>query len=171
VGSAMVAATIAAVIAANVAGTDSSAAPATVTVTATPPAVPKPAPLPAADADRRTCNAWLAAGGHIHAASAALSVLPKGMTILDQAVLDNPDWTAAVHNAADQYGRAGDILAAGIATGTTTILGQAATTAASALHALSTADGTFDPASGNIFHTWKESAGAMNVLCERLAPR
>ena len=49
------------------------------------------------------------------------------MTIVDQAVRDNPDWTAAVHKAADSYGKAGDTLAAGIAPGTTTILNQAAT--------------------------------------------
>jgi hypothetical protein len=173
VGSAALAATVAAVITANVADTrtDSSAAHATVTVTATPPAAPTPAPLPAADADRRTCNAWLAAGDHIHAASAAQSVIPKGMTILDQAVRDNPDWTAAVHTAADQYGRAGDILAAGIAPGTTTVLDQAATTAVAALHTLSTAYGTFDAAGGNAYHVMRETADTMDVLCERLAPR
>ena len=170
----MVAATIAAIIAANVAAhRRDSGAPttATVTVTATPPAPPTPSPLPAAQADRQTCQAWLAAGDQIHAASAAQSVIPKGMTIVDQAVRDNPDWTAAVHKAADSYGKAGDTLAAGIAPGTTTVLNQAATTAADALHALSTAVATFDAANGNMYHVVREAADTMDVLCERLAPR
>jgi hypothetical protein len=166
---AVVAATTATVITANTVGKSSdTAAPATITVTAQPT---KPAPLPAADADRRTCQAWLAAGDHIHAASAALSVLPQGMTILDPGVRDNPDWTAAVRKAADLYRQAGDTLAAGIAPGTTTILNQAATTAADALHTLSTAEMTWDAANGNTYHVVRETADTMDVFCERLAPR
>jgi len=171
--SAVVAATIAAVVAVNVAGNraDSGTSTAATVTVATPPAPAKPAPLPAADADRRTCQAWLAAGDQIHAASAAQSVIPKGMTILDPAVRDNPDWSAAVRKAADSYGKAGDTLAAGIAPGTTTILDQAATTAAAALHTLSTGYGTFDAANGNTYHVMRETADTMDVLCERLAPR
>lgn len=48
---------------------------------------------------------------------------------------------------------------------------QAATTAAAALHALATGDTSADPADGNMFHTWKEAAGTVNVLCDRLAPQ
>jgi hypothetical protein len=143
----------------------------TVTVTATPSPPLKPAPLPAAQADRQTCNAWLAAGDSIHAASAAQSEIPKGMTILDPAVRDNSDWTAAVRKAANLYRKAGDTLTAGIVPGTSTILDQAATTAASALHTLSTAYGAFDAANGNTYHVMRETADTMDVLCERLAPR
>ena len=144
-------------------------APATVTVTPSPP--PTPAPLPSAQADRHTCNAWLTVGKHVDAASAALETLPKGMTIMDPQVRANPDLSALVSKAATEYNEAADTLAAGIAPGTTVILNLAATTAAGALHALATGDSTYDVANGNTFHTWKEAAGTVNVLCARLAPR
>lgn len=171
---AVVAATIATVITAQVAsrgGSGRAYPPATVTVTATPPAPPKPPSLPTADADRRTCQAWWAAGDKIHAASDAQAVIPKDMTVMDPPVRENPEWTAAVHKAADFYDQAGDTLAAGIAPGTTIILARAATTAAAALRTLSTAYGTFDVANGNAYVVMRETADEMDVLCERLAPR
>lgn len=73
--------------------------------------------------------------------------------------------------AADQYRQAGDKLTSGIAPGTTTILDQTATSTASALHALATADATYDAAGGNSYDILKVSANTMDVLCERLAPR
>jgi hypothetical protein len=171
---AVAAAALTGVIAAQVATDRADSAghtSATVTVIATPSPPPTPAPLPAAQADRQTCNAWLAAGNKVNGASAAQSVIPKGMTIVDQEVRDNPDWTAAVRKAADLYGQASDTLATGIAPGTTVILNQAAFVAVDALHTLSTAVATFDEANGNAFQTWKDSASTVNVLCERLAPR
>jgi len=171
---AAVAATIASVIAAQLAtdrAESARSAPSPVTVTATPAPPPPPAPLPTAQADRQTCNAWLAAGDKIHAASGVLAVIPKGTTLVDQAVRDNPDWSAAVHRAADLYEQAGETLTNGIAPGTTIILERAATTAASALRTVSTADMTMDAIDGNAFDAWKESADTVNVLCERLAPR
>lgn len=174
VASAAIAATATALISTQIAThrADSGArTPATVTLTATPSVPPPPAPLPTAQADRQTCNAWHAAGDKIHAATRAQSVIPKEMTVLDQAVRDNPDWNAAVHKAADLYGQAGDTLAAGIAPGTTVVLSQAATSAVAALHTLSTAYATFDVAGGNAYHVMDESAREVDVLCERLAPR
>jgi hypothetical protein len=173
VASAAVAATVTALITTQISHRAGSApthtAGATVTVTATPSAAPTP--LPVAEADRNTCNAWLAAGKHVDVATHALSTLPKGMRIVDQPARDNPEWSAAARTAATEYGRAGDTLAAGIAPGTTTILSQAASTAADALHTLSTADSTLDAAGGNTFQVWKESADTVNVLCDRFAPQ
>ena len=168
---AVVAGTLASVIATQAGGHRANTAPAPVTVTATPAPPSPPPPLPSAQADRQTCNAWLAAGDKVNEASVAQSVIPKGMTILDPAVRNNPDWSAAVRKAADLYGKAGDDLAAGAAPGTTGILDQAAVVAVKALHTLSTAVATFDEANGNAFQTWKDSASTVNVLCERLAPR
>jgi hypothetical protein len=171
VAGAVLAGVTATVVTANVTASHTSTPAAPVTVTATPPAPPQPARLSVAVADRKTCNAWLSTGDKIHAASAAQSVIPQGMTILDPAVRDNPDWAAAVRKAADLYRKAGDTLAAGIAPGTTRILDQAATTAANALRTLSTGYGKFDPASGNTYSTTHEASDAMDALCERLAPR
>jgi hypothetical protein len=169
-------AAITAVVTANVTAgssghTGTTAAPATATVTVAAPTPAAPAPLPEAQANGRTCAAWLSAGDLIHAASAALSVIPQGTTILDPAVRANPAWTAGVQKAASLYGQAGDTLAAGIAPGTTSILDQTANAAANALHALSTGYGTFDAASGNTYHVVRESADTMDALCNRLAPR
>ncbi|OLT97883.1 hypothetical protein [Mycobacterium syngnathidarum] len=150
---------------------DTTATPATITATATPPAPTTPAPLPAAEANRHTCDAWVSAGDRIHDATAALSVIPQGTTVLDPAVRGNPEWSAAVQRAADQYKQAGDKLSGGIAPGTTTILNQAATTAAGALRTLSSGYGAFDPASGNTYFVMRESADTMDALCNRLAPR
>jgi hypothetical protein len=61
--------------------------------------------------------------------------------------------------------------AAGIAPGTTNVLDQTAITSAAALHALSVAVAAFDVASGNMDSVVHESADAMDVRCERLAPR
>lgn len=172
--SAAVAATVTALITSQVVRSDSvtgrSTAPA-VTVTATPAAPAPPAPLPAAQADRQTCDAWHTAGETMHAASHALSVLPRGMTIADQAVRDNPEWSAAVQKAAALYGQAGDTLSAGVAPGTTQVLSQTAAATSAALHALSTADATLDAAGGNTYNMMHESSDAMDVFCGRLAPR
>ncbi len=171
---AVVAATLASVIATQLAterAESSRSAPTTVTMTATPTPPPSPAPLPTAQADRQTCNAWLAAGKHVDAASTALETLPKGMKIMDPQVRGTAEFSALVRKAASEYNQAGDTLAGGITPGTTAILSQAATTAVAALHAVSTGDATYDVANGNTFQTWKEAAGTVNVLCERLAPR
>lgn len=170
---AIVAATIASIITANVTGgsghTSTPAAPVTITETPAPP--PTPTPLPAADANRRTCNTWLAAGELINSGAAELAVLPSGVKILDPAVRANPEWTAAVQRASELYGQAADKLAAGIAPGTTAILNQTADAAVAALRVLSTGYGSFDDAAGNTYHIMKESADTMDVVCERLAPR
>lgn len=145
--------------------------PATVTVTAAPSKPAPPAPLPTALADRQTCNAWHAADDKIRAAATAQSVIPKGMTILDQAVKDNPAWSSAVQQAAQLYDQAGDTLTAGIAPGTTIFLKQAATTAYSSLHALATGFATLDALNGNAFDAMHDSSDLMDMLCDRLAPR
>lgn len=171
-GVAIGAAIAAAVTGALMAGTrdTSSRTPVTITTTA-PPAPTTPASLPAAEANRATCDAWVATGDLIHAASKAQSAIPQGMTILDPAVRANPDWSAAVQRAADQYKQAGDKLASGIAPGTTTILDQSARATAAGLTTLATAYNTFDEANGNAYHVVKESSDTMDVLCNRLAPR
>lgn len=171
--SAAVAATVTALVTSQVVRSDAVAghvtAPA-VTVTATPAAPAPPAPLPTAQADRQTCNAWPAAGKHVDVAVAALRKLPPGTTVVDPQVRDNAELAAFVKTAADAYERAGDTLSAGIAPGATVILSQSATAAAAALHAVHTAETTYDPANGNTFHVWQEAASTVNVLCERLAP-
>lgn len=169
---AVVAAPIASVIATQAAGHRATTAPARVTVTdaPAPPPLP-PAPLPAAQADRQTCDAWHAAGDKIHAASRSISVLPGKMTILDPQVRTNPQWSAAVVQAADFYGQAGDILLAGIAPGTSVMLSKTATATGEALHALSTSEAAFDATNGNAYDAVHNSADSMDVLCERLAPR
>ena len=93
------------------------------------------------------------------------------MTILDPAVRANPTWTAGAERAADLYGQASETLAAGIAPGTTPMLDQTADTVVGALRALFTTTKAFDDASGNAYAVVKEVANAMDVLCERLAPR
>ena len=147
------------------------AVPATITVTATPPATPGPAPLPPVQADRATCDAWHAAGEKIHAATRAQSVIPKELTVLSPQVRENPEWTAAVGDAADFYRQAADTLYAGIAAGTTIILDQAARSEVDALRTLATGYATFNAASGNAHNVMHEAAEEVDVLCERLAPR
>ena len=173
VGGVAIGAVIAAAITAAIATRPTGTAPSTtpVTITAAPPAPSTPAPLPAADANRHTCDTWLAAGKLINDAATELSVLPAGTKILDPAVRANPDWSAAVQRAADRYKQAGDGLATGIAPGTAAILDQMASSIASVLHALATADGSYDSAGGNAYDALKVSANTMDVLCERLAPR
>lgn len=170
--SAAVAATLASIITANT-GRDGEAAPAasTVTVAAQPPTPRTPAPMPAADADRTTCQSWVSAGTLIRGASAAQSVIPPGMTIVDRAVQDNPAWKAGVIKAGDLYGQAAETLAAGTPQGTTPMLEQTAAAARESLRALSTTTKGFDEASGNGYAVVKSVANAMDVLCERLAPR
>lgn len=172
-GVAIGAAIAAAITAALMAGTRDTATrtPVTITATATPPAPTTPAPLPAAEANRHTCNTWLSAGKMINDASTAQSVIPQGMTILDPAVRANPDWTAGVQKAGNLYGQAADTLAGDIAPGTSPMLAQTASTVVGALHALSTTTKAFDEASGNAYAVTKSAANAMDVLCERLAPR
>lgn len=171
--SAAVAATLASIITAHNTGRDNPAAAttSTVTVTAQPPTPSTPAPVPAADADRTTCQAWVSAGTLIRAASSAQSVIPPGMTIVDPAVQDNPAWKAGVIKAGDLYGQAADTLAAGTPQGTTPMLEQTAAATVGALEALSTTTTGFDEASGNGYAVVKSVANAMDVLCERLAPR
>ena len=171
--SAAVAATLASIITANNTGRDDErATPATtVTMTALPPTTATAAPLPTVDADRATCQSWASAGTLIRAASEAQSVIPQGMTIIDPAVQDNPGWRAGVIKAGDLYGQAANTLASGTARGTTPMLEQTATAAVGSLHALSTTTTNFDEASGNGYAVVKSVANAMDVLCDRLAPR
>lgn len=165
---AVIAAAITAAIATQTTGSTTTAA-TPVTITATPPT--PPAPLPAAEANRHTCDAWLASGNLISDASTAQSVIPQGMTILDPAVRANPDWTAGVQKAARLYGQAADTLDGDIAPGTSPVLTQTANTVVDALRALSTTTSAFDDASGNAYGVTKSAANAMDVLCERMAPR
>lgn len=144
---------------------------ATVTATATPPPPSTPAPLPPAQADRQTCDAWHDAGDRIHDATHTLAAIPKGSTILDPQVRDNPVLSDSVRKAAQSYDQAAVTLAAGIAPGATPVLYQSATAAAAALHALSIGDATFDAAAGNTYHVVREAADTLDVLCNRLAPR
>ena len=167
---AVIAAAITAAIATQTTGSTTTAA-TPVTITATPPAPTPPAPLPAAEANRHTCDAWLASGNLISDASTAQSVIPQGMTILDPAVRANPDWTAGVQKAARLYGQAADTLDGDIAPGTSPVLTQTANTVVDALRALSTTTSAFDDASGNAYGVTKSAANAMDVLCERMAPR
>lgn len=171
VASAAVAAAVTALITSQVVRTDSasgrSTAPA-VTVTATPAAPAPTAPLPAAQADRQTCDTWHSAGDKIHAATKAQSVIPPQLTVVSQEVRDNPEWTAAVHQAADFYSQAADVLAAGVAPGTTPVLDQSAASMVAALRTLSTSYGTFDPAGGNAYHVMHEASDEMDVRCERV---
>ncbi|WP_293002353.1 hypothetical protein [Mycobacterium sp.] len=145
--------------------------PTTTTVAITAPPSTQLSPLPTAQADRQTCIAWLVAGEKIHAAVQAQAIIPQNLTVVDKAVQGNPEWAAAVRKSADLYGQAGDTLEVGITPGNTLILKQAATSGAGALHMLSTAYGSFDPAGGNTYHVMHESADTMDVLCNRLAPR
>ena len=174
VASAAVAATVTALITSQVVRTDSasgrSTAPA-ITVTATPATPAPPAPLPTAQADRQTCDAWHAAGDKMHDATKAQSVIPPQLTVVSQEVRDNPEWTAAVHRAADFYNQAADVLAAGVAPGTTLVLDQSAASMVAALRTLSTAYESFDPMSGNAHNVMHEASDEMDVRCERLAPR
>ena len=151
--------------------TASKTTTATVTAPATPPPPSTPAPLPPAQADRQTCDAWHDAGDRIHDATHALAAIPKGSTILDPQVRDNPVLSDSVRKAAQAYDRAAVTLAAGIAPGATPVLYQSATAAAAALHALSIGDATFDAAAGNTYHVVREAADTLDVLCNRLAPR
>lgn len=173
IASAVLAAAITAVITTNMGGAAGghTATTTTRTVTVTPPSSSSPEPLPTAQADARTCAAWLSAGDLIHAASTAQSVIPKGTTIVDPSVRNNPTWTSAVQKAADLYGQAGDTLTAGIAPGATPMLAETATTVVDALRTLSTTTRGFDDASGNAYSVTKEAGNAMDVLCNRLAPR
>jgi hypothetical protein len=98
-------------------------------------------------------------------------VLPPNSTIVDQAVRENPQWSAAANAAADLYGQAGDVLAAGITPGATAILNQNAIAAAAALRTLSVAEKTLDATNGNAYHVAHQSGDTMDVLCDRLAPR
>ncbi|MBS4728282.1 hypothetical protein MSM1_07975 [Mycobacterium sp. SM1] len=171
--SAALAATIASIVTATAITTRDPArvtTGSTVSITAQP-STPVMSALPAAQADRQTCQAWVAAGNQIKAASAAQAIIPEGFTILDPAVQANPAWKAGVQRAAELYGQAGETLAAGIAPGATPILAESAAAAAAALRALATGYKTFDPANGNNYHVMKESSDTMDVLCDRLAPR
>lgn len=172
IGGMAIGAVAAAAITAAIVARPSGTTPSTpVTITASPPAPSTPAPLPAAEANRHTCDTWLAAGKLINDAATELAVLPAGTKILDPAVRANPDWSAAVQRAADRYKQAGDGLAIGIAPGTAAILDQMASSTANVLHALATADGSYDSAGGNAYDSLKASANTMDVLCEQLAPR
>lgn len=170
---AVVAAAAAAIITAQARDTTAAppqtSAPVTVTVPAPPP--PLPAPLPTAQADRQTCDqGWDGTDVPTKSAAKALDILPPGVTVLDPAVQENPEWAAAVRRAGGLYLQASEGLATQIAPGTTPILAQAANTAAKALRVLGDSHITFDPISGNAHHLAVDAANQMAVLCTRLAP-
>lgn len=136
-----------------------------------PQAPPAPAPLPTPQADRQICQiGWLATQQPTRAATQALAVLPSGMKVLDPAVRANPDWSAAVQRAGEQYRLASETLEAQIVAGATPILTEAANTAVKALRALGDSYTSFAPVSGNTQSIAVESADQMAVLCTRLAP-
>lgn len=66
------------------------------------------------------------------------------------------------------YTQAGDVLK--VASGTTPALAAAVKTASDALHALGTAYSTFSDVNGNAYDIAKEASGAMDTMCQRLAP-
>lgn len=160
-------AAIASVISAGTMGGNTSTAPVTITAQPAPP--PAPVPLPTADADRATCNSWVTVAKLTREASAAQSVIPDGLSILDAAKQNNAEWKAGVIKAANAYAKAADVI--DVAPGSTLILAQAAEGARGTLRTLSTAYRTFDDANGNAYEAAMESGGMMNVLCGRLAPR
>jgi len=163
----------AAVITVQTRDTDATteAAPTPVTVTVEVPTPPPPAPLPAAQADRQTCQqGWIPAGNLADAAVRALQVLPAGVKVGDPAIQSNPEWAAAVQNAADSYRRAGDALDRAIAPGTTPVLAEAAHTAVKALRFLGDAIGKGDPVNGNAGEIVDAAGGHVGLLCIRLAP-
>lgn len=138
------------------------AGPTVVTVTTGPTT---PAALPADQADKETCRAWRTARPLITAAAVAQGVIPAGMTITSPEVRANPDWTAGVTKASLLYQQASDIIAERTASGTSRLLADLSATAAAALHTLSIAYATYDPANGNIMTTFTETENAMDVLC------
>jgi hypothetical protein len=142
-----------------------SRVPRVVTVTAATSSTPAPAALPAAEADSRTCAAWHSVGPVLTAAADAQGAIPRGMTITDPAVQNNPAWASGVAKAGDLYGQAADTIAAQIAPGTSPILGQVADTTVSALRTLSIAYRTYDPANGNSMRAYRASKDAMDVYC------
>lgn len=138
------------------------AGPTVVTVTT---GATTPAALPADQADKETCRAWRTARPLITAAAVAQGVIPAGMTITSPEVRANPDWTAGVTKASLLYQQASDIIAERTASGTSRLLADLSATAAAALHTLSIAYATYDPANGNIMTTFTETESAMDVLC------
>ncbi len=143
--------------------------PATVTVTA--PTPPAQTPLPTAEANRKTCQqGWVAAGDHIRSAQAAVAGLPPDVKIGDPAVASNPQWSAAVQQAADFYRQASDALAPNIAPGTTPVLAEAAHTSVKALRLLADAIKTSDAITGNAVAIANETTQQTGALCVRLVP-
>lgn len=143
--------------------------PTTVTVAA--PTPPAQVPLPTAEANRQTCRqGWIAAGNHIKSAQAAVSGLPPEIKVGDPAVASNPQWAAAVQQAADFYRQAGDALAPNIAPGTTPVLAEAARTSVKALRLLADAIRTSDPITGNAVAIANETTQQTGDLCVRLVP-
>lgn len=138
------------------------AGPTVVTVTTGPTT---PAALPADEADKETCRAWRTARPLTTAAAAALSIIPEKTTITSPEVRANPDWTAAVTKASLLFQQASDIMTERAANGTSRLLGDLSATAAAALHTLSIAYATYDPASGNVVTTFTETEKSMDALC------
>lgn len=136
--------------------------PTVVTVTASPTTA---ATLPADQADKQTCHGWRTARPLITAAAVAQGVIPAGMTITSPEVQTNPDWSAGVTKASQLYQQASDILTNQTAGGTSRLLADLSATAAAALHTLSIAYATYDPANGNIMTTFTETEKAMDALC------
>lgn len=144
--------------------TTPTAIPQTVTVMAGPSQTPTPTALPA-EADRQTCRAWHTVSPLVTAGAVAQGVIPQGMTITDPAVQANPAWAAGVTKASQLYEQAADTLAAQTAARTSTMLAQITDTTVSALHTLSIAYKTYDPANGNSMKVFQANQQAMDVLC------
>jgi hypothetical protein len=151
--------------------TKAAPVPTPVTVTVGAPSPARPSPLPAAQADRQTCQqGWVPAGNLADAAVRALQVLPAGVKVGDPAIQSNPEWAAAVQNAADSYRRAGDTLDSAVTPGTTPVLAEAAHTAVKALRLLGDSISKGDPVNGNAGEIVDAAGGQVGVLCTRLAP-
>ena len=144
---------------------------APVTVTVPSPTASAPTPLPTGQADQQTCRqGWIPAGNLTKEAISALQVLPAGTQVGDPAVQANPQWSAAVRDAATSYTRAADALDSAIAPGTTPVLAEAAHTAVDALRLLGDAMIKGDPINGNAAEIANSAGGHVGLLCQRLAP-
>lgn len=97
-------------------------------------------------------------------------MIPEGTTILDPAVREDPERTAAVRHAGDLFQQASDALNAAIAPGTTQVLAEMAHTTVGSLGALSTAYKASDEASGDAITVARTTAHSMSALCKRLVP-
>ncbi|CDO91222.1 hypothetical protein AWC29_01090 [Mycobacterium triplex] len=149
----------------RVANNSTPAQAPTVTVTAAPPA--PTAPLPAAEADKKTCQAWAITDDLVTTAASGLNVIPQNMPFTDPAVQANPTWKAAVDRASQLYGQAAETLAGQIAPGTSPMLAGFADSTVSALRTLAVAYKTFDPTSGKVVDMFTAGRDSLDWVCGR----